>query len=96
MPKGHYLWEPNIEVNKESPSGYPHSLPNGAPQATEKLELSVTALLPESTKKRHETPVITGSEPLVDKDLPLTPNVYRSLKIHLTSMFLLNSSEQLC
>lgn len=96
MTKGYYLWELNLEVNKEVPSKYLLSFTNGALQVTEKHESLANALLrdfPNAAGNTLETP---DSEPLVDKDLPLIPNFCRSLEIPVIPVTLLNNLEQLC
>jgi len=96
MIKGYYLRELNLDANKEVPSRYALSFANCALQVTEKHEPLANALLRDFPNAIGNTLEPPGSEPLVDKHLPLTPNVCHSLEIPVIPITLLNNLEQPC
>ncbi|MBA7626059.1 hypothetical protein ES703_33497 [subsurface metagenome] len=58
MTKGYFLWELNIEVNREVSSKYLFSLANGTPQVTDKHKPLVNAILRDSHEKTYRSPEI--------------------------------------
>lgn len=89
MTKGYFLWELNIEVNREVPSRYLLSLANGTPQVTDKHKPLLNAILRDFPNEAGETFETLSSEPLVDKELPLSRDPHNTAS-------LLNNLERSC
>lgn len=97
MSRCYCLQGPGIDANKEWSFTCLRNSFNGLPRAPERLVKSkLPNLTRDSADFAEDVFTISGSEPLVYKDLPLIPYACRTHEIPTTPLTFLNSLEQLC